>query len=128
MFDMYLFEKKPLKNPRIFIVMYQKPFYIKLKLYHLQYMVWQCPAISFMKETSLGLNIRISTPALHVNVRDGFLSVFKLLKYALVYIIENKETAAPSILSLLLLMYLDSLPKTCLRHCFLFRFYFSSGT
>lgn len=69
-------------------------------------MVWQCPVISFIKETSLGLKITISTPALHVNVRDGFLSVFQILKYVLVYIVENKETAAQSILSLLLLMCL----------------------
>lgn len=69
-------------------------------------MVWQCPVISFIKETSLGLKITISTPAPHVNVRDGFLSVFQILKYVLVYIVENKETAAQSILSLLLLMCL----------------------
>lgn len=117
------------KKPQLLdLVTYQKLFCIKLKLYHLQYMVCQCPVISFMKEISLGLKIRISTPALHVNVRDRFLSVLQLHKYVLAYIIENKETAAPSILILLLLTCLGAPPKNCLGHCFLFRFYFSLGT
>lgn len=95
----------------IAFVTYQKPFFIKLKLYHLQYIVWQCPVIPFIKETFLGLKTRISTPVLHVNVRDGFLSVFQLLKYVFVYNLEKKERAGPSILSLLLLMCVFQFPS-----------------
>lgn len=63
-------------------------------------------------------------PALYVNVRAiGVLSVFQLLKQVLVYTLENKEKAAPSILSLLLFVFLCVVFQKLVEHIDFFFFF-----